>query len=246
VEISTLVSPELFGPQRLVQVARVLLGSVTQALGSTLLLLVVVIVFLIEFASIQSQTASVQSTRASPLARFSEFSPDIRKYITITGLVGLVTATACFIWLRALGVSFGITWSVLSFFLNFIPGIGDLLSFIPSALVTLLEQGWEKALLVIIGMWLINFVGDKVIKPKFMQQGLDISIMLIFLSLLFWAWVLGPTGMFLAVPLTLAVRKLMLHYAEDAAPATVATTGQDNRQPPATEPSEQRRVTESE
>jgi predicted PurR-regulated permease PerM len=242
VQMTTLVSPELVSPRRLVEVAGTLLRGVLQALGNALLLLLIVIVFLIEFASIQSRTANAQAHYSSPLARFSEFSPDIRKYVTITGLIGLVTATACFIWLRILGVSFAISWAVLSFFLNFIPGIGDILAFIPPAVITLLEQGWEKALLVIVGMWLINFVGDKVIKPKFMQQGLDISIMLIFLSLLFWAWVLGPTGMFLAVPLTLTVRKIMVNYTDVVPSAPVQTNVTGSTETPVVGQSEERRV----
>lgn len=232
VPITTLASPELLSPARLMQTAAALLRGVLQAFGNVLLVLLIVIVFLIEFASFNNTAASARTLYASPLARFSEFSPDIRKYVTITGVIGLITATACFIWLRLLGVSFAITWSVLSFFLNFIPGIGDIISFIPPAIITLLEQGWEKALLVIAGMWLINFVGDKVIKPRFMQQGLDISIMLIFLSLLFWAWVLGPTGMFLAVPLTLVLRKILVHFADIASPSPQKSTVTDHPETP--------------
>jgi len=59
-----------------------------------------------------------------------------------------------------------------------------------------------------VGFVVFNNLSDNVLKPKLMQEGLEISIFLIFLSLVFWNFILGPIGAILAVPLTIAVKRL--------------------------------------
>jgi AI-2 transport protein TqsA len=72
---------------------------------------------------------------------------------------------------------------------------------------------------VVIGFGLINNLVDNVLKPKLMRQGLDISILVIFLSLLFWNWVLGPSGAILAIPLNLLIKRCVAELvAEPHAP----------------------------
>jgi predicted PurR-regulated permease PerM len=67
--------------------------------------------------------------------------------------------------------------------------------------------------MVMAGYLIINFVVDNIIKPRFMQEGFEISILEVFFSLLFWGWVLGPVGTILAVPLTLTVRRLRERFS---------------------------------
>jgi AI-2 transport protein TqsA len=105
-------------------------------------------------------------------------------------------------------------WGVLTFLFSFIPAIGGLLSLMPPAVLALLASGWGKALLVIVGFVVINNVTDIVLKPRLMQKGLDLSILTIFLSLMFWSWVLGPIGAILAIPLTIVVKRLAAELVE--------------------------------
>jgi predicted PurR-regulated permease PerM len=138
----------------------------------------------------------------------------------------LIQAIAMVILLQILGVDFAVTWGVLFFFLNFIPAVGFLLALIPPAIVGLLQSGWATALLVVIGYWAINFVGDNILKPKFLKKGLDVSIMAIVLSLLFWNWVLGAVGAILAVPLTLAIKNLFEQVtSEPSEPGAIVGAG---------------------
>jgi predicted PurR-regulated permease PerM len=121
--------------------------------------------------------------------------------------------------LQVLGVHYALVWGVLSFFLNFVPQVGIILSWIPPAVLAMVTYGWSRALTVILAYTVINFVIDNILKPRFMASGLNISFLAIMLSLLFWGWVLGPAGAILSVPLTLAVRRFAQQY--DASPATV-------------------------
>jgi predicted PurR-regulated permease PerM len=105
---------------------------------------------------------------------------------------------------------------VLTFLLSFIPTIGIFLAMIPPFLLALLEFGLVKALLVVAGFLLIDAVVENVAKPKFLGESLDMAPVVIILSLIFWAAVLGPVGALLAVPLTMAVKQLVLETDEES------------------------------
>jgi len=209
-----LQSLEMFSPNRIVDLTGKLLGTVGQILSNALLLIFLTALLLFEYAGAQGKPAKSGDAVGSFLARFQEASKDVRRYVAITGGVGLAQAALVVILLELLGVDFPFTWGVLFFFLNFIPAFGFLIALIPPALVTLLKSGWKIALVVVLGYLIFVLVGDNIIKPKFMKKGLDISILVIILSLIFWSWVLGSVGAILAVPLTLTAKNLLLHYLE--------------------------------
>jgi len=87
---------------------------------------------------------------------------------------------------------------------------------IPPIILALLEFGLTKALIVLVGYLLIDALIENVAKPKFLGEGLNLAPVTIIMSLIFWAAVLGPLGALLAVPLTLAVKELVLAADEDS------------------------------
>jgi AI-2 transport protein TqsA len=95
-------------------------------------------------------------------------------------------------------------WGILTFFLSFVPYIGLVLAVAPAVLLALAEFGWDRALLVIAGVTVINILAENVLSPM-MSRGLKISPTIVFVSFVFWAWLLGGPGAFLAVPITLFV-----------------------------------------
>jgi predicted PurR-regulated permease PerM len=133
----------------------------------------------------------------------------VAKYIAITGWNGLINAAANFLLLLVLGIDFALTWAFISFLFNFIPNIGIIMAVIPPAVIALLAHGWVRALLVIVGYVILNFIAENVIKPRTMKARLDISPLLTILSVIFWSWVLGVPGTILAVPLTIVLQKLV-------------------------------------
>ena len=96
--------------------------------------------------------------------------------------------------------------ALLAFFLNFVPNIGSIIAAVPAVLITLLQLNIASALWVAIGYVVINFLVGSVIEPRVAGRHLGLSPLIVFLSLVFWGWVLGPVGMFLSVPLTMMVR----------------------------------------
>ncbi|HEX2076992.1 MAG TPA: AI-2E family transporter [Longimicrobium sp.] len=161
--------------------------------------------------------ASKRSRDHSPLAaRFLAFSETIRGYMGVRAVLGLIAAVLDYVLLAALGVDYALLWGVLSFLLSFVPNIGFTLSLIPPTLLALVEKGWVPAVIVLVGYQVINNVIDNVIGPRFVGREMKISALLSFLSVIFWAWVLGATGAILAVPLTVLIRDLAFGPAADA------------------------------
>ena len=133
----------------------------------------------------------------------------------MTAELAALTGIGATILLLLLGVDFPILWGMLTFLLSFIPTVGLFLAMIPPALLALLEFGPGTALLVVAGYLLIDAVVENVVKPKFLGESLDIAPLVIILSLIFWAAVLSPMGALLTVPLTMAVKELLLEADED-------------------------------
>ncbi|HET7231798.1 MAG TPA: AI-2E family transporter [Longimicrobium sp.] len=163
-------------------------------------------------------------------ARFLAFSESLRGYIGVRAALGLAAAVLNYLLLLVMGVEHALLWGVLSFLLSFVPNIGFTLSVIPPALLALLEGGWVRGLIVFAAYEVINTVIDNVIGPRIVGRQMQISALLSFLSVIFWTWVLGPTGAILAVPLTVMVRDLAFGPADPPdlgppQPVTSSATG---------------------
>ncbi len=119
--------------------------------------------------------------------------------------LGAIAAILDVILLLVLGVPAALLWGLLSFLLSFIPNVGFVLSLIPPTILALLIGGPMLALAVIVGYSVINLAIDYVIQPRFIGGSVDISPVIVTVSIVFWAGVLGGAGALLAVPLTLIV-----------------------------------------
>jgi predicted PurR-regulated permease PerM len=128
-----------------------------------------------------------------------------------TGL-GLLAATGDVILLLIMGVDFALLWGVIAFLFSYIPTIGFWFALIPPTLMALLQFGWQEALIVLIGYVIINTLVDNVISPKIMGSDLNMSTLVVFLSLIVWGWILGGVGAILAVPLTLMVMFILASF----------------------------------
>lgn len=199
-------------PKSIVSVITRLLGVFLSAVSTSLILLLLVSLILIEIVGFESKIAAKTEIKDTLSTRLFEIRKDIRKFLSITALSGLIIAILNTILLLILGVDFPVLWGVLSFLASFIPAVGGIIAFIPPALMAFLQFGSTKSIVVIVGFIIINNVIDNVLKPKLMKQDLNISILLIFLSLMFWSWVLGPIGAILAIPLTIFVKKLLVEF----------------------------------
>jgi AI-2 transport protein TqsA len=199
IEPERVLSLDLVDPGRLLGLAAGFLSQGAKVLSQTLLLLLIVAFILAE--------RGLRERAFRPGGVAVAVARDVRQYLLITAATGLGFAVVVYILMRAVGTDLALVWAVLAFVMNFVPNVGIILSVIPPVLLTLLEHGWQRSLMILAGFLVLNFVIDNLIKPRFMQRGLDVPPLLGLMSLVVWSYLLGPPGALLAVPLTLAVRR---------------------------------------
>lgn len=191
-------------PARIMAAVGALARGGLSMLGYGLFALVLVVLFLIEFPLLQSENSGPGSLRH----RLDESMRLVRRYVGLNGLIGAVIALINFVIMLLLGTDAPALWAVIIFLFAFVP-FGFILSLIPPFLVTLLEYGVTRALILFGIFFVINFTGDNVIKPKVMGSGLGLSPLVIILALLGWGVVLGAMGALLAIPLTLTLKQVL-------------------------------------
>lgn len=225
VDIAKLAPFDVLPPKTIIGLFGGMLGALAGAMGNGFILLLVTIFALIELVMLQTRLNRGEFPDDSMMHRFEEISKDTRKYVAITGIAGFAQAAINTGVLMALGVDFAVTFGVFFFLCNFIPAVGFFVAIVPPFFIALLDQGLARAFYVLVGWWIVNFIFDNIIRPKFMKKGLNIPIFLIIAGLMIWAWVLGPVGAILAIPLTMAVIRLV-QYARKTPQAQAETAGE--------------------
>jgi AI-2 transport protein TqsA len=134
--------------------------------------------------------------------------------LVIKTLLSAAEGLAIWIWLLILGVDYPVLWGTLVFLLNYVPNIGSIIAALPAVLLALVQLGVGSALLTVLGFVVVNIVLGNLIEPKVMGKGLKISPLVVFLSMVFWGWVLGPIGMILSVPMTSLVKIALESYKD--------------------------------
>jgi predicted PurR-regulated permease PerM len=190
------------------------LAGFSGALGNSLLILMTVVFILLEASSFPRKLAVTLSDPAQSLPHFERFTRNVNRYMAIKTTASLVNGVLVWLVLLWIGVDFAALWGLLAFLFNYVPNIGSLISSVPPVLLAALQLGPAEAALAAFGCWFVNFVPG-LIEPRFMGQGLGLSTLIVFVSLVFWGWALGPVGMLLSVPLTMTVK-----IALEASPRT--------------------------
>lgn len=200
-------------PSRALAMAGSTLASFGNLMTNFLLILLTTVFILAEEVSFIDKLSFNKKTRNS-LAALQKFTHSVNQYVAIKTLVSLLTGLLILVWLWTLGLDYFVLWGMLAFLLNFIPTFGSFLAAVPAVLLALVQLGIGDAALVGIGFLVVNFTVGSVLEPRVMGKGLDLSALVVFLSLVFWGWVLGPVGMLLSIPLTMMV-KIALESSTD-------------------------------
>jgi len=201
----------LLSSGRIVQAVKNILPKAVGLISDRLLILFMALLFLL--ALLDPERGNSPATTA-----LANFGKDIQHYIATTAETGAIIAAANLLVLIALGVDFAFIWCLAYFFLHFIPNVGFIAALVPPTLLALLLLGWKKALLVLGCLILTEILGTYVLNPILLKKGLKVSVIEVMLSLLVWGFLLGPAGVILSVPLTLALRRFIGGSTTDANP----------------------------
>ncbi len=214
VDVARLELDKIVNASAVMKFVAMLLNLLGGLLTNGLLILLTVIFMLLEASSIPTKLQAILRDPEASLGRIKYFTGTVNRYIAIQTLISLATGACVAIFLTIMGVDYPLLWGVLAFLLNYIPNIGSIMAAVPAVLLTVIQVGMGRAVGVTIGYIVINMVMGNVVEPRLMGRGLGLSTLVVFFSLIFWGWILGPVGMVLSVPLSMTV-KIALDTSED-------------------------------
>ncbi|MCH2213378.1 MAG: AI-2E family transporter [Fuerstiella sp.] len=182
-----------------------LVGSIQSLLSNVLLILLTAVFILLEAGSFTEKLSRAFPQRAGTTEQAAQMIRSVQRYIAIKTVISIATAMLIGIWLKLFDVSYISLWVLLAFLFNFIPNIGSIIAAVPAVLIAWLELGVQPAAGCAIGYVIVNVAIGNLLEPRLMGERLGLSPLVIFCSMVFWGWVLGPVGMLLSVPLTMTL-----------------------------------------
>jgi len=208
VDISEVTVFQYFNASRLFALLQTLVASLGQVLTNGVVILVTTVFMLLEMSGFPAKIRAAFGESEASLAssNFTKVALNVRKYLALKTVISLGTGIGIAIWLTVIDVDFPVLWGLLAFLLNYIPNIGSFLAAIPAVLFAIVQAGPGTALAAAIGFLVVNTVMANFLEPRVMGYGVGLSTLVVFVSLVFWGWVLGPVGMILSVPLTVIFR----------------------------------------
>ncbi|MBQ4811041.1 AI-2E family transporter [Pseudoalteromonas luteoviolacea] len=204
----------LFDPGKMIDVATNMLAGFGGVMANIFLILLTVVFMLFEAPMLSKKVHLALDDPQMKMQQIDRFLNSINSYLAIKTLVSLATGALASLILWILDVDYFVLWGVLAFLLNYIPNIGSIIAAVPPVLLALVTHGPVVSGLVAAGYLSINTVMGNIVEPKYMGKGLGLSTLVVFVSLIFWGWLLGTVGMLLSVPLTMVV-KIGLENSED-------------------------------
>ena len=213
-------------PSALTGAIGVVLGGVADFLSNLFLILVVVLFLLAEGPAMMNRLRASAGEDHPQVTRLTIFGRNVVRQLGLRAIVNLFTGAGVVVLLLVLRVDFPLMWGILAFFLSFIPWIGLPLAVAPAVILALAEHGLTSAILVIVGVIVINILAENALSPMIMGRGLSISPTVLFIGFIFWAWLLGGPGAFLAAPMTIFLILMLDSFPETRWLANVMGMGE--------------------
>jgi len=139
----------------------------------------------------------------------------VREYVTIKTLINLAVAAIGYGAMRVVGVEFAGFWALLLFLLNYIPIVGSISAIAAISLFVLVQPeggGVQTALLTLALLAGAEQTMSSVVEPRLMGKSLNLSPLVILLSLSVWGSLWGFAGALLAVPMTVTVMIILTQF----------------------------------
>jgi AI-2 transport protein TqsA len=183
-----------------------LLGAMRNLIANGVVILLLVLFGLLQIGRTHDMVREALGKDSKVPAVLQRFTGEMFEYLRVKTLMSLGTGVGVGLLVAALGIDYAVLWGLLAFLLNFIPNIGSLIAAIPPVALGLLDHGIGRAIAVAACIMGVNVVFSNLLEPRLLGRSFGISPWMVFVALLFWAYVLGPVGMILAIPLTVALK----------------------------------------
>ena len=213
-------------------------GAVTRVaavLQNALLVILITVFILFEATSLPTKLRLAFGEGGDRFDRWTRTAQDVQHYLGIKTVVGVVKGVLTGFLVAFFDIDFPVFWALSAVVLHYIPSIGSIVAAIPPVLIALVQFGPGSAAGVALGYLVIDIVLGNLLEPTLMGRRFGLSVLVVFMSLLFWGWVWGPVGMLLSVPLTIIVKIILANTEDLRWLAILLGTGQVDTTTPARE-----------
>jgi predicted PurR-regulated permease PerM len=213
-----------YGEFNLSSIISFIISSLTDIFSDFILILLYILFFFVEETVFDNKIARLfphKTERFEAEINLKRFSDTISRYISLKTFVSFITGFASYIVLIIIGVDSALFWSFLIFILNFIPNIGSLVATVFPAMIALFQFGDSGPffmILLLVGT--IQMIVGNIIEPRIMGNSLNLSALVVLLSLVFWGLLWGIIGMAISVPLTV-ILVILLGQFESTKPVAI-------------------------
>jgi len=197
----------MFNPAELMKYSTTVLKGAGSVLTNSFMILLIILFMLLESTQFAKKLDYADGEKDT-MKQVNEVLTKIKHYMALKAVVSLVTGVIITAVLMMIGLDYAVLWGFVAFLFNFIPNIGSILAAVPAVILAFVQLGMFGILEVGAVYLGVNIMIGSIIEPRLMGQGLGISTLVVFLSLIFWGWLLGPVGMLLSIPLTIMIKMM--------------------------------------
>lgn len=206
----------ILNKEQLVSFASGIAQTVTSIAGNMGIILIYVLFLLLERETFDKKLSAIikdQEHLARTQKVIKRVSTQIQSYIRVKTFVSVITAVSSYIVMHFVGVDFAPFWAQLIFFLNYIPTIGSIIATILPCLLTILQfDSWYPFIIVSVTLTTIQFFMGNILEPRLIGKTVNLSGLVIILSLAVWSKIWGITGMFLCVPIMVMLNIIFAQF----------------------------------
>ena len=186
------------------------LSDLAGAAGSVLLVFAICFFMALDARAVVGSLGEARPIKPTLIGALAQCAEATRRNIVVATVFGLIIAVLDTIVLILFGIPEPVLWGVLAFLTNYIPNIGFVIGLVPPAVLALLGSGPQQMVAIIVIYSVLNLGIQSGIQPKVIGDAVGLSSTLTFMSLVLWAWILGPIGALLAVPASLLVKAVLV------------------------------------
>jgi AI-2 transport protein TqsA len=205
-----IIAPEaaeiMVSPPQVVELATGAARGFAGFMSFVVLVALIMLFLLAEAAGVPRKVRAAMGREDADLGRYGRVMAEIQRYLAIKTATSMATGLLVGLLTLTIGLDFPLFWGLTAFLLNYVPTIGSLVAAVPAVLLALVQFGPSSAMMTATGYLVINLGIGNLIEPAVMGKRLDVSPLIVLLSLLFWGWVWGPVGMLLSLPLTMMLK----------------------------------------
>ncbi len=193
-------------PSRVMTFAATTIKSLGKLITNTFFIVLTLLFMLLEAGGMAYKIRVLSMLGFESTQNFRQIMEGMNSFFAIKTFTSLLTGLLIWTGLWFQGLDFPVLWAVMAFALNFIPTIGSIIAAVPAVLLALVQLGFMNSIVTAAIYLIVNIAIGNVLEPKIMGSGVGLSPLVIFMSMAFWGWVLGPVGMLLSVPITMSFK----------------------------------------